>query len=239
MAEKSLTKYDKEWLRENLTVGIKGIDKTDIQPPQILLIQKTSNLTEFVDTEGKTPKVGQFFHTGKMKIYDAVDCYFVFAAKKRYFDRREDPPVQKDQYITFGILKESNTMFGMRFRSTAINALSPLFTAVFSQNVPMFAFNIKVESKEIQGDQGTWVVPAVRVGDVETDQELLNKLHKFALKFDERAESYVAEPDEDDKEEVKEVTEGGKDDTASEESSEKEEQKEEEEEEVNLDDIPF
>lgn len=252
MAEQALTKFDKEWLKKNATIGIKGVDRTDIQPPQILLIQKSSNLTDFVDSEGTQPKPGQFFHTGRMKIYEAVDCHIIFAAKNTYMDRRSDPPTQKDQYITFGLLKEGYGLFGMRFKSSAINVLSPLFTAVLAQSTPIFAFNLKIEAKELQNEQGTWHIPAVRVGEVEKDQEVLNKLYKAAIKFDDQTDSYVAEKEDDEGEKPVKQSNDEDDDSKPDpkpgnagkikESIDKENKRQEEvddKDDVNIDDIPF
>ena len=187
LSEDSLSKYS--------NVGMSKVDPMDILPPQILLIQKTSDLSMMQDTEGKTPKLGQFFHTGKKAIYDTFEGYIVFAGKSEYTNRRQTNPDGSHpilrQYKVIGVMKEDLSMFGMSFRSTAFYALSNLFTISKTQKKPMFAFNVMFENKKISGDKGEWFVPVVRVNELETDNKVLQKLLTIALSFEKKAEEVI------------------------------------------------
>lgn len=185
---KAITKYSKDRLTKNANVGMSKVDPIDIKPPRILLMQKLSALSEFTDHMGKHPKVGQFFHTGKLRILETVKCNFLFAAKGTYIDRRAKPEEEKDQYQTLAVMQEDQSLFAMTFRSSAINALSQLFGVAASQKIPMYCLNVEIETKELTGKKGTWLVPVVRIRNVEKNDERLIFLEDYALKFDKVAE---------------------------------------------------
>lgn len=176
-------------------VGMSKVDPMDILPPQVLLIQKTSDMSMMQDLQGKLPKLGQFFHTGKKQIYDTFDAYIVFAGKSEYTDRRKTNPDGSHpimrQYKIIGAMKEDLSMFGMSFRSTAFYALSSLFTISKTQHKPMFAFNITLENKKLSSDKGDWFVPVVRVKELEADPHILQELLSMALSFEKKAEQVV------------------------------------------------
>ena len=126
------------------------VDPLDIRPPTVLLVQALSDKTEMVNKNGKEAKDGQFFHTGKKKVWDTFDCYILFASKGTYIDRRKPDEGEKDKYSAIGILKEDieetpPLFFGMSFKVSSLFALSPLFQAVQSQHAPMFSFNVTFE----------------------------------------------------------------------------------------------
>lgn len=188
-------------LQNYAKVGMSKVDPVDIRPPQVILVQKSSDISLLEDKEGNTAKVGQFYHTGKKVISDSFNCYFIFAAKGKYTDRRKfladgTNPVL-DQYQVIGVLKDMS-LFGMNFRSTALYALSSLFTAAQSQNVPMFSFNLKVEAKLIKGEKGDWYVPVVRVGEAEKDNTILKTLIDMAVRLDSNAEKTISSIKEDE-----------------------------------------
>jgi hypothetical protein len=182
--EKSVVAYDESWAKKNLNVGMAGVDPADIRPPQILLIQKSSELGDFVAQDGENPKIGQFFHTGKNQTLSEFDCYFVFAAKGKFVNRKKDGNPVQDQYSAIGLYADDLSMFGMKFRSNALYALSPLFTAVVAQKKPMFALRVHVDTKELKGDKGTWHIPVVHVIGPETDGVRLMELEMTARRFD-------------------------------------------------------
>lgn len=188
-------------LKTYANVGMSKVDPQDIRPPQIILVQKSSDLSVLQDAEGNTAKVGQFYHTGKKQIRDQFNCHILFAAKGTYVDRRKVLPNGEhpiiDQYKVIGVLNDLS-MFGMNFRSTALWALSSLFTASNSQKMPMFAFNLVVESKLLKGEKGDWYVPVVRVGQVEEDPAILKKLLEMAVRFDANADKIVSETEEEE-----------------------------------------
>lgn len=205
--EKSLSITD---LGEYTKVGMSKVDPNDIRPPQIILVQKSSDLSLLEDKDGNIPKVGQFYHTGKKIINDSFVCHILFAAKSKYTNRRQTLPDGSnpvlDQYQIIGVLKDMS-LFGMNFRSTALFALSSLFTAVQSQNLPMFSFNVEIENKSLKGDKGEWFVPVVRVGKVEEDTNLLKNLLEMASRFDSNADKVASSISSDEEETIRRVEE--------------------------------
>lgn len=194
--KKEVVSYDDAWAKKNISLGMSGVDPGDIRPPQILLIQKSSDDGAFVDTEKNQPKVGQFFHTGKNIILDAFDCYFVWAAKGKFINRKKEGTPEQEQYQAIGLYGEDLTMFGYRFRSSALYALSPLFTSVVAQKTPMFALRVHVDTKQLTGKLGTWYIPVVHVMGPETDEGKLAELHTAALQFDRVVKAVPVEDEE-------------------------------------------
>ena len=172
--EKAVVKYDKSRLEANVRLGMRGVDSMDILPPQILLTQKLSDFSQFVDKDGVQAKVGQYFHTGKSEIYDSFECHFLFAAKGTYISKQKPEEGKKFQYKVLGVLADDLSLFAQVFRSSALFALSKLFTAVISQKRPMFSFLCRMETKELSGDKGDWFVPVLRLkGEVEDPAKLV------------------------------------------------------------------
>jgi hypothetical protein len=196
-AENQVVKYDEARLKENYNIGMKKVDPADIRPPTILLIQKSSDLTLFQDTGGKTPTIGQFFHNGRMAIYDNFDCYFIFAAKSKYVDKRKQEDGEKDQYRAIGAMADDLSLFSMVFRSSSLYTLSPLFTSVTGLKRPLFSIKCHVETKELTGDKGTWTVPVCRITGPESDGVKLEELEMMARKFDAMASNEVQGGDEE------------------------------------------
>ncbi len=192
-----------ESLRSMANVGMSHVDKTDIRPPQILLVQKSSNLDEMVDIEGNKPSFGQFFNTGSRQIFDSFDCYVIFAKKGTWIDRRKPENGPQEQYSMIGVMKETNRIFGMLLRASARFSLNNLFSTAIDQHYPMFAFNIHVETKQLENKDGKWVVPVFRIGQLETDSERLSFLIKTAKQFDSQAGSINLEDDAEVSREVR------------------------------------
>ena len=69
--DKTITKYNKEYLKQIYMIGLK-VSKNDIKPPQIILIQSNSKV---IDSEGKKIEAGKFYHTGKFKVMDSFDWF--------------------------------------------------------------------------------------------------------------------------------------------------------------------
>ena len=176
-------------------IGMSHVDPGDIRPANVLLIQKLSDTAELTDFEGNKPNVGQFFDTGRRVIMDSFDCYVVFAKKGTYVDRRKPEEGNKPMYSMIGVMKEDMKMFGMILRSSASYSLSNLFSTAVSQEVPMFAFNIHVEQKELTNKDGSWFVPVFRVGQVESDREAIDNLFNVAKRFDSQADKVTLEDD--------------------------------------------
>lgn len=171
-------------------IGMENVDPIDIKPPQILLVQKSSNIGEMIDRNtGKTPLFGQFFHTGKQEILDFFDCYFIYAAKQEWIDRRKGgEPVP--QYAAVGMMIEpdkSLSLIGMKFRKTSYYALSSLFTQATSQKLPMFMFKCHVTSKLINGQKGDYHVVSVKTDGIEEDEITFRELYDMAAKFSEKS----------------------------------------------------
>jgi hypothetical protein len=195
--ETAVVPLDENWAKANAQVGMRGVDPADIKPPEIRLIQKSSDLEAFQDTEGKNPKLGQFFNTGNNEILPEFDCFFVWAQKGTYIDRNKDGAV-RDQYQAIGLMQGDLSMFGYKFRSSALQALSPLFTAAVSQKKPMFGFLVHVDAKEIKGTKGTWWVPAIHVGKYLDDFAVLKDIYSYAVKFDHTVEAAAVEDEEEE-----------------------------------------
>lgn len=198
MTEKALTVFNDERFEKDARLGMSKVDPMDIRPPSIMLRQKTSEPELFKDGKGKLAEVGEYFHAGRCKVLPSFECYFVFAAKSEKVNkyRAEDGP--QEQYAAIGMMADDMTPFSMLFRGTARYALSPLFTATVSLHRPMYAIKVRVESREIHGEQNTWSVPVVKVQGPETDQEKLATLYELAYKLDSNADKVVAESDDDD-----------------------------------------
>ncbi len=193
-----IQKYGEAELSRDFMIGAGKIDMADIRPPQILLIQKSSDEEAFRDSDGNKPSVGQFFHTGKMLILDSFECYFLFAAKGKYVNKNKPEEGAKDQYRTIGVVAGDLSTFGMVFRSSALYCLSPLFTAFLSQRRPMFSIRVRIETKTLENNKGKWYVPVCRVLGPEGDFEKLKTLSELAKRYDQKAEEIVREDQEED-----------------------------------------
>ena len=199
--EKSLVTYDKARLEANAKVGMSKVDPMDIRPPTILLIQKSSDMSQFVDFSGKQADIGQFFHTGRSVIYNTFKCYFLFAAKSKYVDKRKPEEGEKAQYRALGVLADDLSLFAMVFRSSSLYTLSPLFSSVASMNRPMFSFLCEIETKKLSGDKGDWFIPVLRIKGPENDPQKLMILEEKSKAFDTRADDLAEQDfDEADKE---------------------------------------
>jgi hypothetical protein len=181
---KSVIVYGKDRLAENASVGIKGVDPMDIRPPQILLVQKSSSLDDFVDTEGKKAEIGDFFHTSRMIALKEFDVYFIFAAKSKYVNKIKPEEGEKDQYKALGVMADDFSLFGMTFRSSALFTLSKLFSTVMANKIPMYAMLCKIETKMLSGDKGDWFIPVLRIVKQEEDPEKLIFLEDIAKSFE-------------------------------------------------------
>jgi len=194
-ADSALTIKNTKLLKEISHMGMGKVDPADIRPSQILLAQKMSDYSMMVDRAGEVAKDGDYFHTGKREILKTFPCHFLFAAKGTYVDRREmekketEEEIFKPQYSVIGVMQKDLSMFGMTFRSSALWALSSLFSAVASQGVPMFSFICTMETKQISGKKGSWFVPVCRVGETEGDPDRFDELYKMASKFDEQTDA--------------------------------------------------
>lgn len=186
--EKGIQVYDADRLAKNANVGMSRVDPEDIRPPQMLLIQKSSTLEDFKTSEGQTPKVGNYFHTGELKIYDDFECYFIYAAKSEYLDRRKPKEGRKAQYRALAVTADDLSLFAMTFRSSALYALSPLFGIAKAQKRPMYSIKCKVETKMLSGEKGDWYVPVVRIEKLETDSGTLVFLEDMAKNFNVRTD---------------------------------------------------
>lgn len=204
--EKSLVIYDEKRLEANAKLGMSKVDPIDIRPPQILLVQKSSIIDTFVDKSGKHPRVGQFFHTGRNEILDSFGCFFLFAAKSKYIDRRKPEEGEKSQYKALGVMADDYSLFGMTFRSSALFTLSRLFSSAVSQKRPMFFFLCRLETKMLTGEKGDWFVPVLRIIGNEENPEKLIFLEEMARSFDQRAKEEIPI----DLDEVDEALEGEK-----------------------------
>ena len=201
--EKSLIVYDDKRLEANAKLGMSKVDPLDIRPPQILLVQKSSIIDDFVDKEGNHPSVGEFFHTGRNEILGSFDCYFIFAAKSKYIDRRKPEEGEKDQYKALGVMADDYSLFGMTFRSSALFTLSRLFSVAVSQKRPMFYFVCKIETKMLSGEKGDWFIPVLRITGHEDNPEKLVFLEDIAKSFDARTEELSQEDIDEIDEELK------------------------------------
>lgn len=193
--EKAMTTYDDKRLAKNAKVGMKGVDPDDIRPPKILLMQKSSTLADFVTTDGKEAKIGDYFHTGKLEIYKTFKCYFLFAAKSKYTDRRKPDDGEKDQYRAIAVMANDFSLFAMTFRSSSLYTLSGLFTASASTRRPMYSFLCEMEIKKVSGEKGDWLVPALRIRKPEVDGEKLILLEDLAKGLDLKSDEIVSDDD--------------------------------------------
>jgi hypothetical protein len=147
--------------------------------------------------KGEQPKLGQFFHTGKNVILDTFEAYFIFAAKGTFVNRRKKDKPTEEQYVTIGYMVEDMSIFGYKFRSSALRGLSSLFTAVVAQNRPMFCFRCTVTSKRLENQDGVWWVPVVRVGEVEADEERIAELEFYAHQYEQKTTPKIVEEEEE------------------------------------------
>ena len=188
-----IVKFGEDELKRDAGVGMSKVDPADIRPPSVMLIQKSSDLSLFVDSQGKQPSIGQFFHTGRLAITDKFECYFLFCAKGTYVKRTDENQEEKPQYKAVGAMADDLSVFGMVFRSSALFALSSLFTATVGRKRPMYSIKVSVETKELKGEKGTWHIPVVRIADEENDPVILSELSKMAHAFDRRGDAPIEE----------------------------------------------
>jgi len=193
--EKGIVAYDDKRLAENAKVGMSKVDPEDIRPPKILLMQKSSKLDDFITTDGKQAKIGDYFHTGKLEIYKTFKCYILFAAKNKYIDKRKPEEGEKYQYRMVAVLADDFSLFAMIFRSSSLYTLSGLFTASASTRRPMYSFLCEMEIKKLSGEKGDWLVPALRIRQPETDSEKLILLEDLARGLDLKSDEILGDDD--------------------------------------------
>jgi len=196
--KKELVLYNKEYLQGQQGVGMSRVDPKDIRPPEVRLIQKSSDFNSFADSHGKVPITGQFFHNGRLEIFDSFECYLIFAAKSTYIDKRKPEEGEKEQYRVIGAMADDSTLFGMVFRSSSLYTLSPLFTATVAGKRPMYSIKVKFETKELQGEKGTWRIPVLRIIGFEEDSKKLRELEEMALRYDSQADKIAEQKEEED-----------------------------------------
>jgi hypothetical protein len=194
--KQGIVKYGEAELKRDFMVGLSKVPLEDIRPPQILLIQKSSDLKDFVDKNGESPKVGQFFHTGRNEIMDSFECFFLYVAKSKYVSKVKPEEGEKDQFKAVGVMADDLSTFGFIFRSSALYALSPLFTSALSQRRPMFSLPVKVETKELSNDKGSWFIPVVRITGEEADYGKLQVLCTMAKRYDSTVQDIMPEDEE-------------------------------------------
>jgi len=174
-------------------IGLK-VSKEYIRPPQIILIQSNSKV---VDSEGKKIEAGKFYHTGKLKVMDSFNCHFIYVKKDSFVDKRGGGDGQlKPRFVAIGVDDELS-LFGMIFKNTYLYTLSSLFTAVASNQKPMFVFKCKMETKELSGVKGDWFVPVLRIQGEETDESKLKILEELAKGYDQMREVNIKDDDEE------------------------------------------
>ena len=181
-------------------VGMKNVDPGDIRPPQILLVQKSSDFNTLTDPSGVQAKIGQYYHTGQLKIMDDFECYILYAAKSTYIDKMKPEKGELNQYKIIGMLAKDLTIFGMTFRSSAVFTLSPLFTTVLSTRKPMYLHKCLFETKELTGKMGTWNIPVLRILGIERNTKVINELENMAVKLKEKEISETTEDENPDDE---------------------------------------
>ena len=198
-AEKALAELPPDFLKNISGVGMKNVDPMDIKPPMCLLVQKISNISEMVTLDAKSPRPGQFFHTGKNEIYDYVECAVVYAAKSKYIDKNHPEKGLQDQYKALAVSLDDFKVFGLLFRSSAQYALSPLFSKAASSNRPMFSFQIRIDSKLlVNAKNQEYFVPVVKIDQLISDQKMLQDLYKIAKKFDRDVQTTNIEDEEEE-----------------------------------------
>lgn len=185
-------------LTEMARVGMTKVDPMDIRAPQILLAQKLSDFGSLMQPDGEVAEIGEFFHTGKMRILKTFECYFLFAAKSTYTDKRHPEKGDLDQYKAIGAMGDDLSIFGMIFRSSSLWALGSLFSVAVSNNKPMFLYRCRVETKTLQNDKGEWLIPVVRVLEEEKDPAKVIVLVNLARGFDDNADIVVQKENQEE-----------------------------------------
>lgn len=192
-----IIKYNDEYFKKIYTTGLK-IEKSDIKPPTIILIQKSSDTSKMTTAEGNVPKPGEYFHTGRLEVMKEFNCYFIFVAKSFYSDKRKPEEEPKPQFKAIGVMADDFSVFGMTFKGTYLYTLSSLFTAVTSQEKPMFLFKCRMETKQISGAKGDWYVPVLRMEGIEEDENKIKILEEIAKTYD-KARPIVEENENEEK----------------------------------------
>jgi len=190
-------------LAKDQNIGMSRVDQKDIRPPMILLMQKSSALEDFIDKKGDSPKLGQFFHNGQMKILEKIECYILYAEKGFYINKRKAEEGKKPQYRAIGAMADDLTLFAMLFRSSSLYALGGLFTATKSMQRPMYSIKVTIETKMLENKDGKWWIPAIRKIELDNTPEKLMELYELAKGLDRQVET-VAENDEKETPEPKE-----------------------------------
>ena len=250
-ASKELVVLDSNLLAADSRIGMDGVDKKDIRPPQILLVQKTSDATKMKNAEGLKPDPGQFFHSGRGQIMDEFECYIVYAAKSKYFDKRafnkaksdfelgngqapEEMKFWKDKYTVLGVLADDFSLFGMDFRSGAMYTLFPFFGRAISNKRPYWSLKIKITSEHFKGKFGEWETPIVTVIAAIQDMETYHQVKSFASQFEKMSVKDLEDKDEED-----EIDKTRRELENAQAAPTEEELKNNKQEKVNPDDVPF
>jgi len=180
-------------LEGDQNIGMSKVDPADIRPPMILLIQKSSSTEDFTDSGGNTPKLGQFFHNGKMKILDSFECHILYAEKGTWVNKRKPELGKLPQYRAIGAMADDNSLFAMVFRSSSLYTLSGLFTATKSMKRPMYSLKLTIENKMLENKDGKWWIPVVRKIEKENRASKLMELYELAHGLESKAQTIEEE----------------------------------------------
>lgn len=202
-----IVKFGENQLKEEQGVGMRNIDPLDIRPPSILLVQGLSDVSLMLDKNGSAPKIGQYFHSGRLEIFDNFECYFLYAAKSSYIDRRHPEEGEKYQYKAIGAMADDLSTFAMTFKGSAVYTMSTLFTASVGLKRPMYSIKIKMETKELQNEKGTWKIPVIRLVKEDADFLKYEKLSQMAKAIDRKFKEESPEIEEEDTQIVKDAKE--------------------------------
>lgn len=192
---KELIPMDSEALKNLYMVGIKNVDMSTVKPSEIFLMQSNSHFNDFMDDQKNTPKVGQFFISGTRSIVDSFECNITNISDSTYINPRKPELGNLTMKIIIGAMAGKETLFGMKFKGTALDQLNPLLTRIVEQKKPAFSFKILMESKLITGKENSWYVPVLRIED-ELDGLRLAKLAEVASKFDQRSVTLDEDPED-------------------------------------------
>jgi hypothetical protein len=186
--ETGIVAANMELLKKNATLGISGVDPSDVMPAEMKLAHGSSRLDQMTTDQGAQVRVGQFFYRGDRTIHETVKGYILCMAKVRapFPDRKTGEYGRV--YRMIGVLEDMKSPFTIYFKGAAIPSVKSLLSHVFSQRRGVYSFKVEIvaEPKQttIDGQIVNYLAPAIKILENVEDQKVLRMLEVGVGKYE-------------------------------------------------------
>lgn len=177
--ETAIQKLDEQYFKDYANLGMETVTPDDLSTPTLNLIQSNSKVR---DESGRPYTPGDFYHTKTKKIYKTVDVAFLQFSKGDY-PSYSDKSVLVHTYVYYGVTLPDMEPFKIYLRNAGIGEAKKFNTDVVSMKRPLFALNVTLSSREINGDKGDYFVPQFKINGVHVNPNAVMTLQELAQAF--------------------------------------------------------